>query len=200
MSLTKARQLKAHVRSVKPLHSGFLRVNEYELEVERHEGGTRVIKWEVMERGNAVAVLGYDPKRDEVVLAHELRPGLLAAADYPFTDNLVAGAVESNEDALQAAKREMLEETGLDLREARLIHAGAYVSSGGTSEKIIIVMGLVNASAAGGVHGNPNEHEDILTVVQSAEQFIQRCMTGDITDLKTLLAGYWLAQHRSALR
>ena len=94
----------------------------------------------------------------------------------------------------------MLEEVGLELREARIIHPGAYVSSGGTSEKIILVLGLVDASMAGGVHGNPNENEDILAVVQSAEQFIERCMTGQITDLKTLVAGYWLAHHRSTLR
>lgn len=200
MSQNDERRLKAVVRGVRPLHCGFLRVNQYELEVERHEGGTRVLEWEVMERGNAVAVLGYDPKRDEVVLAHELRPGMLAAGEYPFSDNLVAGAIEPNEDALEAAKREMHEELGLELREARLIHRGAYVSSGGTSEKIIIVLGLVDSSGAGGVHGNPEESEDILTVVQSAAQFIERCMSGDITDLKTLVAGYWLAQHRSTLR
>jgi ADP-ribose pyrophosphatase len=194
------RRLSVAVRSVKPLHSGFLRVNQYELEVERHEGGTRVLKWEVMERGNAVAVLGYDPLRDEVVLANELRPGMLAAGDYPFSDNLVAGAIEPDEDVLQAAKREMLEEAGLELRSATLIHAGAYVSSGGTSEKITIVLGLVDTSAAGGVHGNSQENEDVLTVVQSAEQFIQRVMAGEITDLKTLVAGYWFAQHRSELR
>lgn len=200
MSSSKRRRLQARVRKVKPLHSGFLRVNEYELEVERHDGGTRVLKWEVMERGNAVGVLGYDPFRDEIVLANELRPGMLAAGDYPFSDNLVAGAIEAHEDALEAATREMREEAGLELRQARLIHSGAYVSSGGTSEKIIIVLGLVDTSNAGGVHGNPNENEDILTVVQSADQFIHRVTTGEITDLKTLVAGYWLAQHRSTLR
>ena len=200
MSQGEERRLKAVVRGVKPLHSGFLSVNQYELEVERHAGGTRLIKWEVMERGNAVAVLGYDPKRDEVVLAYELRPGMLAAGEYPFSDNLVAGAIEPKEDALEAAKREMLEEVGLALREPRIIHPGAYVSSGGTSEKIIIVLGFVDAAGAGGVHGNPHESEDILTVVQSANKFVERCLSGEITDLKTLVAGYWLAQHRSELR
>lgn len=200
MSQFEERRLKAVVRGVKALHRGFLSVNRYELEVERHAGGTRLIQWEVMERGNAVAVLGYDPKRDEVVLAYELRPGMLAAGEYPFSDNLVAGAIEPNEDALEAAKREMVEEVGLELRAPRLIHPGAYVSSGGTSEKIIIVLGFVDSAEAGGVHGNPHESEDILTVVQSADRFIERCMAGEITDLKTLVAGYWLAQHRSELR
>ena len=36
----------------------------------------------VMERGHAVGVLGYDASRDEVVLANELRPGMLAAGEY----------------------------------------------------------------------------------------------------------------------
>ncbi len=193
-------ELRTSVRSVVPLHSGFLRVNRYELEVERHSGGSRVITWEVMERGNAVAVLGYDPIRDEVVLANELRPGMLAAGDYPFSDNLVAGSIAPGEDAVAAAVREMQEETALELRDPQIIHPGAYVSSGGTSEKIILVVGFVDASEAGGVHGNPDESEDILTVVLRADVFIERVRSGAITDLKTLVAGYWFAGHYASLR
>ena len=194
------RELRTSVRAVVALHSGFLRVNRYELEVERHAGESRVITWEVMERGNAVAVLGYDSMRDEVVLANELRPGMLAAGDYPFSDNLVAGGIAPGEDAISAAVREMQEETGLELRDPQIIHPGAYVSSGGTSEKIILVVGFVDASEAGGVHGNPDESEDILTVVLRADVFIQRVRTAAITDLKTLVAGYWFADHHASLR
>jgi ADP-ribose pyrophosphatase len=194
------RKLKASVRAVTPLHAGFLRVNRYEIEVERHAGDTRIVTWEVMERGNAVAVLGYDPRRDEVVLAQELRPGMLAAGDYSFSDNLVARGIAAGEDPLNAAVREMQEETGLQLRKPQLIHPGAYVSSGGTSEKVVIVLGLIDASAAGGVHGNPDESEDILTVILPAEEFIRRVRAGDITDLKTMVAGYWFAEHREQVR
>lgn len=191
------RKLQATIKRTEQLHSGFLRVNRYEFEVERHEGGARTTTWEVMERGNAVAVLGYDPLRDAVVLINEFRPGALLAGDYPFTDNLVAGGIAPDEGALDAAVREMKEETGLDLREPLIIHPGAFVSSGGTSEKITIVAGTVDASAAGGVHGNPNESEDILTVVLPADAFIERVRRGQITDLKTLVAGYWLAEQRA---
>jgi len=195
-----ARELRTSIRSVVPLHAGFLKVNRYELEVERHAGESRVITWEVMERGNAVAVLGYDSMRDEVVLANELRPGMLAAGDYPFSDNLVAGGIAPGEDATAAAVREMQEETGLELRDPQIIHPGAYVSSGGTSEKIILVVGFVDASEAGGVHGNPDESEDILTVVLRADVFIQRVKAAAIADLKTLVAGYWFADHHASLR
>jgi ADP-ribose pyrophosphatase len=194
------RKLKTTVRAVVPLHQGFLRINRYEIEAEQHGGGTRVLSWEVMERGNAVAVLGYDPVRDEVVLVNELRPGMLAAGDEPFGDNLVAGGISSGEDALAAAVREMREETGLELRTPRIIHPGAYVSSGGTSEKIILVLGFVDTAQAGGVHGNPEESEDILTVVLAAEEFMRRARAAKITDLKTLVAGYWLAEHYEGLR
>jgi len=189
-----ARQLKAVIHSRTALHEGFLRVYRYEFDVEKYGGGVRRTTWEVMERGNAVAVLGHDPGRDEVVLVNEFRPGLMVAGDYPYRDNLVAGAIEDNETALQAAVREMQEVAGLVLSNPVLIHPGAYVSSGGTSEKIAIVYGTVDTSHAGGVHGNATEQEDILTVVLPAKVFIDRVRTGNVNDLKTLVAGYWFAE------
>ena len=195
-----SRDLKAVIRGRKPLYEGFLRVYQYEFDVEKHDGKTRRMAWEMMERGDAVAVLGHDPSRDEVVLGNEFRPGVLVAGGYPYRDNLVAGGIEQGETALQAAVREMHEETGLILTNPTLIHAGAFVSSGGTSEKISIVYGIVDTGRAGGVHGNATENEDILSVVLPATVFVDRIRSGDINDLKTLVAGYWFAEHRAAGR
>lgn len=192
------RQLRAVIRGKVPLHEGFLRLYRYDFEVEKYAGGTRRLAWEVMERGNAVAVLGHDPRREEVVLVNEFRPGALAAGEYPYRDNLVAGAMENEETVFEAAVREMQEETGLLLSDPTLIHAGAYASSGGTSEKISLVYGTVDTTQAGGVHGNAEEHEDILTVVLPAKTFVARVRSGEINDLKTLVAGYWFAERHSA--
>ena len=182
------------------LHEGFLRVYRYGTEVERHRGGIERLSWEVMERGDAVAVLGHDAQRDEIVLANEFRPGALAAGDYPYRDNLVAGAIEDGETAFNAAVREMQEETGLVLSNPVLIHSGAYVSPGGTSEKISLVYGLVDTRSAAGVHGNATEHEDILTVVLPGKLFVERVRSGEIDDLKTLVAGYWFAERHATGR
>jgi ADP-ribose pyrophosphatase len=54
----------------------------------------------------------------------------------------------------------------------------------------------VDTSLAGGVHGMSDEQEDILTVVLPAQVFIDRVRSGEINDLKTLVAGYWFADHR----
>ncbi|MGH8175618.1 MAG: NUDIX domain-containing protein [Steroidobacter sp.] len=193
-------KLNATVRSVTRLSDGFLIVNRYEFETDKHAGGAQVLVRDVMERGHAVGVLGYDPNRDEIVLINEFRPGCLIAGDYAFTDNLVAGGIAEKETAIAAAVREMKEETNLELTDPVLVHPGAYVSSGGTSEKIAIVVGVVDTSQAGGVHGSDQESEDILTVVLSADDFIDRVRRGAITDLKTLVAGYWLAENRHRFR
>src|ERR1700761_348988 len=190
-------RLAAEVQQRTPLHQGFLRVYRYLFEVEKHEGGKDLITREVMERGDAVAVLGYDPERDEVVLCNEFRPGLKVAGEYPFSDNLVAGAIDPGESAIDAGIREMREETGLELRNAEIIHPGVFVSSGGTSERIALVFGLVDSINAGGIHGNQDEHEDILTVVLSASEFVTRVRSGAINDLKTLVAGYWFTERHN---
>ena len=78
------------------MHEGFLRVYEYEFDVEKHGGGIARISRELMERGNAVAVLGHDPNRNEVVLGNEFRPGVMVTGDYPYRDNLIAGALDKN--------------------------------------------------------------------------------------------------------
>jgi ADP-ribose pyrophosphatase len=192
------RRLSAEIHKKTTLHEGFLRIYSYEFDVEKHAGGIERITREVMERGDAVAVLGYDPERDEILLGNEFRPGVIVAGEYPYRDNLVAGGIDRDETPLQAAVREMREEAGLVLRDPVIIHRGAFVSSGGTSERIVLVYGLVDTSKAGGVHGLANETEDILSVVLPAQVFIDRVRNGEINDLKTLVAGYWFAERRAA--
>jgi ADP-ribose pyrophosphatase len=184
---------KAKILDRTPLYEGFLKLYRYRFEVERHGGGSRVVQWEMMERGRSVGVLGHDPKRDEIVLVNECRPGVLVNGEYPFRDQLVAGVIDGEESPTEAAAREMREEAGLELMNPELIHPGAYVSSGGTSERIALVYGTVDTSRAGGIYGT-DASEDTLVVVQSARTFVGRVRSGEVEDFKTLLAGYWFAE------
>ena len=139
-----ARDLTATIASSTRLSDGFIKLDRMEFDTDMHGGGRQRVVREIAHRGHAVGVLGYDPVRDEVVLINEFRPGCLVAGDPAFTDNVVAGGMSTDESPLQAAVREMLEETGLELRDPLLIHPGAYVSSGGTTEKIALVLGFVD--------------------------------------------------------
>jgi ADP-ribose pyrophosphatase len=194
------KKLEATVRKVTPVYKGFLTINRYEIEKDLHEGGKQDMTWLIMERGNAVGILAYDPGADKVVLVNEMRPGILAAGDYPYTDTLPAGGIAKGETPVDAAVREMQEETGLDLKGGRIIHDRAYVSAGGTSESISIVFGTVDISKAGGIHGNADELENIKTTVLSSAEFMEKIKSGEINDLKTMVAGYWLMENRPALQ
>src|SRR5262245_36765360 len=124
------RTLNAVIRQVTPLYAGFLKLNRYEIEADRHDGGRQLLTWEVVQRGHAVAVLGYDPAPDCVVLINEMRPGALVAGEYPYTESLVAGGIAEGEDAISAAIREMREEAALELHAPFIMHPGTYASPG----------------------------------------------------------------------
>jgi hypothetical protein len=85
------KELKAVIHSRKALHEGFLKVYQYRFDVEEHGGGITRLSREVMERDHAVAVLGHDPKRDEVVLGNEFRPGVLVAVNIRIGTILLQG-------------------------------------------------------------------------------------------------------------
>jgi hypothetical protein len=52
-------QLKAVIHSRTALYEGFLRVSQYEFDVEKHGGGMMRISREVMDRGNDGIAFGF---------------------------------------------------------------------------------------------------------------------------------------------
>lgn len=199
--MTDKKKLEARVTGITPEYKGrFLTINLYDIEKDLHEGGKQDIKWLIMERGNAVGILAYDPQEDKVILVNEMRPGILAAGGYPYTDTLPAGGIGKGETPIEAAVREMKEETGLDLADPVIIHDRSYVSAGGTSESISTVFGIVASKKAGGIHGLADEQENIKTTVLSSDEFMARIKSNEINDLKTMVAGYWLMENREDIR
>lgn len=191
---------QAHIAERKNVFNGFFKVDELTIDMDKHEGGTQRLKRLVFERGHAVTILAHDPASDTILLVNEMRPGTLSAGKDAFTDSLIAGMIDKGEDALTAAQRETLEETGMALQNARLIHNGAFVSPGGTSESIALVYGTVDMSRAGGVHGHAGEGEDIKSVIISGDEFIARAVNGELNDLKTLAMAFWFANNRATLK
>jgi ADP-ribose pyrophosphatase len=198
--VTEPKKPQATITDRKSLYSGFFKLEELTIDMDKHDGTSETVKRIHFERGHAVGVLAYDAQRDQVLMVNEMRPGMLAAGDYPFNDSLPAGMIDKGETHVDAALRETEEETGQVLTDPVTIHAGAYVSAGGTSEKIALVMGKVDLSKAGGVHGKEGEGENIKTVILSADEFIERANDGRIKDMKSLVSAFWLANHRKQLR
>ncbi len=160
--------------------------------------------WEVWRRGQAAALLPYDPITDAVVLIEQFRfPALVAGVDATLVE-LPAGLCEDNEDPADTIRREMQEEMRLAADRVERI-GGFLLTPGGADEYCHLYVGRVVAPAADGegivgFGGEATEGEDIRIRVWDAEDAIQAAFAGWFTNSITAIALFWLASKRDALR
>jgi ADP-ribose pyrophosphatase len=154
---------------------------------------------EVFLRGHAAAVLPFDPVRDEVVLIEQFRAGALDTSCDPWLLEPVAGIIEDGESAEQVARREALEEAGLEVLDLAAV-CSCFMSPGASSEIVHIFIGRVDARGAGGVFGLPHEGEDIKAHVLPFAGLQAWLDDGSLRVATTLLAAQWLVRHHAALR
>jgi ADP-ribose pyrophosphatase len=64
----------------------------------------------------------------------------------------------------------------------------------------VLFCGRVDSTLAGGVHGLPEEHEDIRVVVKTLPEVEVLLDAGAIESGHTLIALSWLLRHRDRLR
>ncbi len=181
-------------------HDGYFRLDTVTLRHRRHDGEmSGPLRRELFYRGPIAAVLLYDPVRDEVVMVEQFRLGAFEAGQPPWLLEIVAGMVDEGEDVETCARREAVEETGLEVQELEKIHA-YLVSPGGSDETADLFVGRVDASGAGGLFGNDHEGEDIKVVTLSSGKALARLNAGRISNAMTIVALQWLALNREALR
>jgi ADP-ribose pyrophosphatase len=160
--------------------------------------------WEVWRRGRAAAVLPYDPVADAVVLIEQFRlPALVAGID-PVLVELPAGLCDDGETPETTARREAVEEMGLDVGTLKRI-GGFLLTPGGADEICDVYVGRVTSPSAdaegiAGHAGMADEHEDIRVRVWPAQRAIDAALAGEFPNSVTMLALLWLATKRPALR
>ncbi len=182
------------------IYHGFFDLIRYKLRHTLYKGGwSQVQERELFQRGNCVAVVLYDPVTDEVVLIEQFRVGAIKSRGDRWLLEIVAGAIESGESPSEVAFREAEEEAGCDIQELIQI-SEFYTSPGGSSEKITLYCGKVDASNLGGVHGLDHEGEDILVSVVSLDEALEKVNTGKIESAIPIIALQWLALNRERLR
>ncbi|HCB3104425.1 TPA: ADP-ribose diphosphatase [Klebsiella aerogenes] len=154
---------------------------------------------EIFERGHAAVLLPFDPVRDEVVLVEQIRIAAYDTSESPWLLEMVAGMIEEGETVEDVARREALEEAGLEVGRTKPI-LSYLASPGGTSERLSILVGEVDASTAKGIHGLAEENEDIRVHVVSREQAYQWVEEGKIDNAASVIALQWLQLHYHSLR
>jgi ADP-ribose pyrophosphatase len=156
--------------------------------------------YDVLRRGQAVAIVLYDPDHDRVVLIEQFRLPALLAGSSPWQLEAAAGLIDTDETPQAVAVRETHEETGLTMI-GEPIPIQHYLSSAGNSDEgIFLFCGRVDSTAAAGVHGLPEEHEDIRVVVKTLAEVETLLDAGAIESGHSLIGLYWLLRHRDRLR
>jgi ADP-ribose pyrophosphatase len=156
--------------------------------------------YDVLRRGQAVAIVLYDPDRDRVVLVEQFRLPALLAGSSPWQLEVVAGLIDTDETPQAVAIRETREETGLALIGEPILIQRYLSSSGNSDERVVLFCARVDSNAAAGVHGLPEEHEDIRVVVKTLAEIEALIDAGAIESSHTVIGLYWLLRHRDRLR
>ncbi|CCG40072.1 NUDIX domain-containing protein [Magnetospirillum molischianum] len=179
---------------------GYFQIDRYRLRHRTFKGDwSAELVREVFERGHAVAVLLYDPDRDEVGLIEQFRPGALAAGWNPWLIECVAGIIEEGEHPDDVARRETREEAGAE--PSAMVHVGDYLmTAGGASETCRLYCARVDSRTISGLHGLEAEGEDIRTHVVSSAEALAMVRDGRINNAMAVIALQWLAMEKDRLR
>ena len=182
------------------LYRGFFSIEEIRFRHRLFNGEmSGEVRREIFERGHAAVLLPFDPVRDEVVLVEQIRMPALDSSESPWLLEMVAGMIEEGESIEDVARREAVEEAGLKVGRTKKM-LSYLASPGGTSERLSILVGEVDATTAQGIHGLADENEDIRVHVVSREQAYQWVEEGKIDNAASVIALQWLQLHYQALR
>jgi len=194
-------QKKFTILNESTAYQGFFSLKKFELKHTLYQGGwSQPITRELFHRGNCVAVLLYDPNRDEVVLIEQFRMGAIQLpAEQAWLLEIVAGAIEEGETAEEVAHRESLEEANCTIETLIKIN-DFFTSPGGTSELLTLYCGKVDTRHIGGFHGLDHEDEDIAVSTLKFNDAYQLLLDGKILSAIPIIALQWLYINRDDLR
>lgn len=102
------------------LYRGFFSLDLYRFRHRLFNGEmSGEVKREIFERGHAAVLLPFDPERDEIVLVEQIRIAAYDTSETPWLLEMVAGMIEEGETVEEVARREAMEEAGLEVKRTK---------------------------------------------------------------------------------
>lgn len=156
---------------------------------------------ETVQRGNIVAVLPYDAKTDQVVLIEQFRIAAFIESENRDPSNpngviweTVSGYVDEGETPEIAARRELLEESGLTC--LKLIPMGSVLTNPGMcDERLSLFLAEIDSVDCDGLFGLAEEGEDIRVSALDRCQALDMVKNGVIEKSSAIIAIYRLNEY-----
>ena len=164
------------------IHEGWLDVKLLRLKLDEGE----VVDRELIDPPSGAAVLAYDPDRRVAMLISEMRPPVMIAREDRLLE-VVAGAIDGQDSPIACARREAMEEAGLDLGELEMV-AKVWMTPSFSTERVSLFLATYHRAdrvAEGG--GLDEEQEHIRTREMPLSMLDEMARTGKLPDAKTLL-------------
>lgn len=179
-----------HVLGEQEVYRGFFKIRRFTLDIEYFDGtrsGALVRECSGV-AGFVVAVLPYDPVRQEIVLVEQFRIGAMVAGAHPWQLEVVAGFMDKAEEtAAQCVARELYEEIGTTAK--RLEYVQTYFGSpGGSAGQTHLFFAEIDAETVAPFTGLREEGEDIRVLRFSYQEIFKRLQEGKLNNSTLLLA------------
>ena len=158
----------------------------------------KTVERDVVRVGPVVVVIPVDLDRGEMVMLRQFRLGAHLAIGRGEQVELPAGHVEAGEAAIDAARRECLEEIGV-APHALVPLFGMLPSPGMSDEHQTFFLGVVDAAKVAERAGAADEQEDTRPFRVPIGRAIEALEQGGLQYGATVLGLQWLALNRTRL-
>ncbi len=180
------------------LAKSYLTYEQYDVTLRHPDGTVDQLSRDVIRVGRVAGVLCVDPARNVLVLIRQFRLSAHLATGRGELVEIVAGRVERGEDCAEAARRECLEEIGLEPYHLEPLFT-FLPTPGVTDESCDLFLGLVDASRVPAQAGAAGEQEVTRPFTVSVDDALSLLEPGRSCNGYLLLALQWLALNRQRL-
>jgi len=178
----------------KTVHQGWAKYSVLKVRLADGQIATR----ELEEHGPAVAILPYDPERGTAIVVRQFRAPVLAATGEASLMEAIAGLTDG-QDPREAAIREALEETGLQLKSLEPVGCFWTMPGLSTERMHLYLAQYSRADRRGKGGGASGEHENITVLEIPLRELAAMADSVALADMKTLALVQTLRLRRPAL-
>lgn len=178
------------------LYQGFVKVEKVQLSHRLFESNKYIppIQRELIARRPAAGVLIYNDQQQKFALIEQFRIGALDDTDSPWQLEIIAGVLDGDESPEHCIRREALEESGCEIQELQHLYS-FYPSAGACSELFHLYVAQAELPEHGGVHGMPDEGENIQLHILDYADIPSLLTNGRLRNAPVIMALQWLQQH-----